>query len=280
METLDHRRDQIEEHLEAVLDGTEPAELREQMEQVTLSGGKRVRPTITVLVCDALDGEMETAIEFAVGIELVHNASLVVDDIIDESELRRGGQSAWTAFGHGPAIVTSDGLLGEAFSLFAVDGQAIETVSEALVRLGEGEATELLTEPTTEAEYLQLAGRKTGALFRAAAELGAIAADADEQTVEAFGRYAEQVGVAFQIRDDVLDATADSERLGKPSGRDAELGRPSIVEVTELSPAEADERARTQSEAALDALDEANLTSSRSRTYLEQLATFVVERKR
>ena len=280
METLDHRRDRIEEHLEAVLDGTEPAELREQMEQVTLSGGKRVRPTITVLVCDALDGEMETAIEFAVGIELVHNASLVVDDIIDESELRRGGQSAWTAFGHGPAIVTSDGLLGEAFSLFAVDGQAIETVSEALVRLGEGEATELLTEPTTEAEYLQLAGRKTGALFRAAAELGAIAADADEQTVEAFGRYAEQVGVAFQIRDDVLDATADSERLGKPSGRDAELGRPSIVEVTELSPAEADERARTQSEAALDALDEANLTSSRSRTYLEQLATFVVERKR
>ena len=280
METLDHRRDRIEEHLEAVLDGTEPAQLREQMEQVTLSGGKRVRPTITVLVCDALDGEMETAIEFAVGIELVHNASLVVDDIIDESELRRGGQSAWMASGHGPAIVTSDGLLGEAFSLFAVDGQAIETVSEALVRLGEGEATELLTEPTTEAEYLQLAGRKTGALFRAAAELGAIAADADKQTVEAFGRYAEQVGVAFQIRDDVLDATADSERLGKPSGRDAELGRPSIVEVTELSPAEADERARTQSDAALNALDEANLTSSRSRTYLEQLATFVVERKR
>lgn len=280
METLDHRRDRIEEHLEAVLDGTEPAQLREQMEQVTLSGGKRVRPTITVLVCDALDGEMETAIEFAVGIELVHNASLVVDDIIDESELRRGGQSAWMASGHGPAIVTSDGLLGEAFSLFAVDGQAIETVSEALVRLGEGEATELLTEPTTEAEYLQLAGRKTGALFRAAAELGAIAADADKQTVEAFGRYAEQVGVAFQIRDDVLDATADSERLGKPSGRDAELGRPSIVEVTELSPAEADERARTQSEAALNALDEANLTNSRSRTYLEQLATFVVERKR
>lgn len=280
METLDHRRNRIEEHLEAVLDGTEPAQLREQMEQVTLSGGKRVRPTITVLVCDALDGEMETAIEFAVGIELVHNASLVVDDIIDESELRRGGQSAWTAFGHGPAIVTSDGLLGEAFSLFAASGKAIETVSEALVRLGEGEASELLTEPTAEAEYLQLAGRKTGALFRAAAELGAIAADADEQTVEAFGRYAEQVGVAFQIRDDVLDATADSERLGKPSGRDAELGRPSIVEVTALSPAEADERAHTQSEAAIDALDEANLTSSRSRTYLEQLATFVVERKR
>ena len=280
METLDHRRDRIAEHLEAVLDGTEPAQLRERMKQVTLSGGKRVRPTVTLLVCDALDGEIETAIEFAVGIELVHNASLVIDDIIDESELRRGGQSAWTAFGHGPAVVTSDGLLGEAFSLFAADGRAIERVSDALVRLGEGEATELVAEPVTEAEYLQLASRKTGALFRAAAELGAIAADADEQTVEAVGQYAEQVGVAFQIRDDVLDATADSERLGKPSGRDAELGRPSIVEVTELSPAEANERAHRQSEAALDALADADLTGSRSRAYLEQLATFVVERKR
>jgi len=280
METLDHRRDRIEERLEGVLDGTEPARLREQMEQVTLAGGKRVRPTITVLVCDALDGDIETAIEFAVGIELVHNASLVVDDIIDESELRRGGPSAWTAFGHGPAIVTSDGLLGEAFSLFSADSEAIETVSDALVRLGEGEATELLAQPVTEADYLRLARRKTGALFRAAAQLGAISADADEQTVEAVGRYAEQVGVAFQIRDDVLDASADAERLGKPSGRDADLGRPSIVEVTDLSPAEANERAHETSAEALDALDDADVTDSRSRTYLEQLATFVVERER
>jgi len=280
METLDHRRDRIEDHLEAVLDRTEPAQLREQMEQVTLSGGKRVRPTITVLVCDALDGDIETATEFAVGIELVHSASLVIDDIIDESALRRGGPSAWTAFGHGPAIVTSDGLLGEAFSLFTADSQAIEAVSEALVRLGEGEATELMTEPATEAAYLRLARRKTGALFRAAAELGAISADADDQTVGAVGRYAEQVGVAFQIRDDVLDATADAERLGKPSGRDADLGRPSIVEVTDLSPADANERAHGQSAAALDALDDAGVTDSRSRAYLEQLATFVVERAR
>jgi geranylgeranyl diphosphate synthase type I len=280
METLDHRRDRIEGHLEAVLEETEPAQLREQMQQVTLSGGKRVRPTVTVLVCDALEGDIETAIEYAVGIELVHNASLVVDDIIDESELRRGGPSAWTAFGHGPAIVTSDGLLGEAFALFASEPRAVETVSEALVQLGEGEATELMARPTTETEYMQLARRKTGALFRAAAEVGAIAADADQDTVEAFGQYAEGVGIAFQIRDDVLDATADTERLGKPSGRDADLGRPSIVEVTELSPAEADERAHDQSAAALDALDNASVSDSRSRTYLEQLATFVVERER
>ncbi|PSP22875.1 isopentenyl pyrophosphate isomerase, partial [Halobacteriales archaeon QH_10_65_19] len=84
MEYLDRRRDRIETRLEAVLDGTQPSELRERVRHVALSGGKRVRPTITVLVCEALEGDLETAVEFAVGVELVHNASLVIDDIIDE----------------------------------------------------------------------------------------------------------------------------------------------------------------------------------------------------
>jgi len=291
MEYLERRRALVEERLEPVLEAAEPDAMTERLKHVSLSGGKRVRPMVTLLAFEAAGGELTggsgrptraagDAVDFAVGVELVHNASLVVDDIIDESELRRGGPSAWTAFGHGPAIVTSDGLLGEAFSLFSADSEAIETVSDALVRLGEGEATELLAQPVTEADYLRLARRKTGALFRAAAQLGAISADADEQTVEAVGRYAEQVGVAFQIRDDVLDASADAERLGKPSGRDADLGRPSIVEVTDLSPAEANERAHETSAEALDALDDADVTDSRSRTYLEQLATFVVERER
>ena len=280
MERLDHHRDRIEEHLETVLDETEPARLREQMREATLSGGKRVRPTLTVLVCDALDGDIETAMEFAVGVELVHNASLVIDDIIDESELRRGGPSAWAALGHGPAVVTSDGLLGEAFAAFGESNRAIETVSGALVHLGEGEATELMARPVSEEEYMRLAQRKTGALFRAAAELGAIAAAADEAVVDAVGQYAERVGVAFQIRDDVLDATGDTERLGKPTGHDADTDRPSIVEVTALSPAEANERARAESEAALSALAGAGVADSQVSAYLSELATFVTERER
>jgi geranylgeranyl diphosphate synthase type I len=280
MESVEQRRNRIEAHLEAVLSEMEPTALREQMREVVLSGGKRIRPTLTALVCDALDGDVDLAVEFAVGIELVHNASLVVDDIIDQSALRRSDPSAWTAFGHGPAIVTSDGLLGEAFDLFTADNRAIETVSEALVQLGQGEASELLAKPTTESGYMQLARRKTGALFRAAAELGAIAADADPETVDAVGQYAERVGIAFQIRDDVLDATADSDRLGKPSGRDADLGRPSIFEVTDLSVAGANERARDASGRALDALDAADLVDSRAETYLTELASFAAERKR
>jgi geranylgeranyl diphosphate synthase type I len=147
-----------------------------------------------------------------------------------------------------------------------------------MVELGEGEATELLARPVSEAEYMELARRKTGALFRAAAELGAIAADADQHTVETFGRYAERVGVAFQMRDDVLDATADAEQLGKPTGHDAAMDRPSLVEVTDLSPEAATERAREQSRAALTALESVEVADSEAKTYLRELAEFVVER--
>ena len=210
MEYLEARRDRVEERLRAVIDDVEPDELADQVGHVVLSGGKRVRPTVAVLVCEALGGTPADAVDYAVGIELVHNASLVIDDIIDESDVRRGTPAAWAEYGHGPAIIASDGLLGEAFALFSSDERAMQTVAEAMVELGEGEATELVAQPTNEAEYMTLARRKTGALFRAAAELGAIAADADAYTVEAMGEYAQRVGVAFQMRDDVLDATADA----------------------------------------------------------------------
>ncbi len=280
MEYLDRRRGRIEDRLEAVLDGVEPSALGDQVRHVALGGGKRVRPTVTVLVCEALEGDVDDALDFAVGVELVHNASLVVDDIIDESDLRRGHESAWAEFGHGPAIITSDGLLGEAFALFSADERAMQAVAEAMVLLGEGEATELVARPVDEAEYMGLARRKTGALFRAAAELGAIAADADGYTVEAVGRYAERVGVAFQMRDDVLDATADAEQLGKPTGHDAAMDRPSLVEVTDLTPAEANDRAREESDAALEALDSVDAADSQAMEYLRDLAEFVVVRER
>ncbi|WP_254272444.1 polyprenyl synthetase family protein [Haloarcula marina] len=280
MEYLERRRDRVEERLEAVLDGVEPDELADEVRHVALSGGKRVRPTVTVLVCEALGGDPDDAVDFGVGIELVHNASLVIDDIIDESELRRGTPAAWAEFGHGPAIIASDGLLGEAFALFSADERAMQTVAEAMVELGEGEATELVAQPGNEREYMELARRKTGALFRAAAELGAIAADADAYTVEAMGEYAERVGVAFQMRDDVLDATADAETLGKPTGHDAEMERPSLVEVTDLTPEEANARARAESDAALEALSTVDAPDSQSIEYLRDLAEFVVVRER
>ncbi|WP_418281548.1 polyprenyl synthetase family protein [Halorubrum sp. DTA98] len=280
MEYLERRVALVDERIEAVIDDVEPDELSAELEHVVLAGGKRVRPAVTILACEAFDGDPEDAVDFAAGIEFVHNASLVIDDIIDRSAVRRGTPSAWSAFGYGPAIITSDGLLGEAFALFSTDPQAMSIVAEAMIELGEGEATELAARPTTEAEYMELARRKTGALFRAAAELGAVAGGADPDAVESFGEYAERVGVAFQMRDDVLDATADADDLGKPTGQDAEMDRPSVVQVTSLSPEEVNERARTQSDLALDALDDANPPETEAIEYLRDLAEFVVVRER
>jgi geranylgeranyl diphosphate synthase type I len=280
MEYLERRVELVNDRLREVVEAVEPDELSDELSHVTLAGGKRVRPAVTILACEAAGGRGTDAVDFAVGVELVHNASLVIDDIIDRSELRRGTPSAWKAFGYGPAIIASDGLLGEAFALFSADERATQIVAESMVELGEGEATELTAKPTNEAEYMELARRKTGALFRAAAELGAVAADADAFTVEAFGEYAERVGVAFQIRDDVLDATADAEELGKPTGQDEEMDRPSLVQITELSPEEANARAREQSDRALEALAAATVTESDAREYLRDLAEFVVVREK
>ncbi len=291
MEYLERRRALVESRLEAVIDATWPDAMTERLAHVSLSGGKRVRPMVTLLAFEAAGGELvgsegrgttvsANAVDFAVGIELVHNASLVVDDVIDESGLRRGVESVWAAFGHGPAIATSDGLLGEAFSLFDDDDRAMRAVAEAMVELGEGEATELVAQPTSEAEYVELARRKTGALFRAAAELGAIAAAADTYTIESFGSYAERVGIAFQIRDDVLDATADAESLGKPTGQDEAMERPSLVQISEMTPDEVNARARAESDAALSSLSAADPGDSVAVEYLRDLAEFVVVRER
>ncbi|HKL29677.1 MAG TPA: polyprenyl synthetase family protein [Natrialbaceae archaeon] len=293
MDFLGHRKGLVEDRLERVVDEVDPDELGGELRHVTLSGGKRVRPVVTLLACEAAGGDIDRdpAVDFGVGIELVHTASLVVDDIIDQSAIRRGVDSAWAAFGYGPAIVASDGLLGEAFALFSKNPEAMQVVTEAMVDLGQGEATELVAQPTNEKEYMELACRKTGALFRAAAELGAIAADADPFTVETFGDYAERVGVAFQIRDDVLDATADPDELGKPTGQDAAMDRPSIVQVTGLSPDEANAMAREQADEALAALDaiekrrsrtdgSSNGNSAQAFEYLRDLAEFVVVRER
>jgi geranylgeranyl diphosphate synthase type I len=280
MEYVEERQEEIERRLRETLSSLGPEELVEQSNDAVLAGGKRVRPTLTLLVCEALDGDRATALDYAAGVELVHTASLVVDDIIDRSAVRRGASSAWAAHGHDSALVTSDGLLGEAFALFSSDPRAMEAVSDAMVELGEGEATELVAEPTNEAEYMELARRKTGALFRAAARLGAVAADADDETIDAIGDYAERVGIAFQLRDDVLDEVADGAELGKPTGVDAEMNRPSILQVTDRTPEEVTARARAQAVEARRTLGRLDIPEGEALGYLEELAEFVVERER
>jgi geranylgeranyl diphosphate synthase type I len=280
MEPLQRRVERIDQRLEAVVGAIEPAVLQREVEQVTLAGGKRVRPAVAMLVCEACAGDADLAVDVGVAVELVHTASLVIDDIIDRAPLRRGGESGWRRFGHGPAIVGSDALLGAAFELLQETPVAMEQVAEAMVRLGEGEAIELLDPPTDEDSYVDLARRKTGALFRAAAEVGAIAGGADAETVDLFGSYAESVGVAFQIRDDVLDRTAGPDQLGKPAGQDVVMDRPTMVEVTDRSPEEVTELARAYAAEGVAALDATGIERDEAYEYLHDLAEFVVIRGR
>lgn len=270
----------IDERLTELLDDVEPPALEEEVRHAVLSGGKRVRPTITLYTSEALGGTADDALDYAAGVELVHAASLVVDDIVDRSDRRRDDQSVWKRFGHDSALTASDGLLGEAFALFIEEPQATQTVAEAMIELGAGEATELVAQPDSREGYEQLASRKTGALFRAAAELGALAAEASQSEVGAVGDYAERVGVAFQIRDDVLDATADAETLGKPTGQDAAMDRPSIVATTDLSPEGANDLARQESERALDALAAIDIEDEDAGNYLRELARYAATRER
>ena len=278
MNTSNDHRLLIENHISEIIDEISLPKLRDSIKYSTLSGGKRLRPTLTLLSCELVGGDLAKAIDFAVGIELIHTASLIVDDIIDSSPFRRKQYSSWVEFGHSDAVISSDGLIGEAFNLFSIDPIALECVSKAMADLGSGEAMELVSPPQNEEQYLDLARRKTGSLFRAAAELGGIAAQSDQSTITALGDYAEAVGMAFQIRDDVLDATADPEILGKPTGQDAMLERPSLLRVAGISPLDANSRAHLQANNALRILGTIQTTNPTTLDYLSELVNFAVTR--
>ena len=261
-----------------IVDGIGLPKLRNSIRYSTLSGGKRLRPILTLLSCDIAGGTQENAMDFAVGIELIHTASLIIDDIIDSSPFRRKQYTSWVEFGHSDAVISSDSLIGEAFRLFSSNPLALECVSKAMANLGSVEAMELVSPPQNEEEYLDLARCKTGSLFRAAAELGGIAAQSETFVITALGDYAEAVGMAFQIRDDVLDATADPAILGKPTGQDAMLERPSLLRVAGISPLEANYRAHLQANKALRILGGIPTAKNNTIDYLSELVNFAVTR--
>ena len=194
-------------------------------------GGKLLRPSLVCFSCEALGGDVSAALPLACALELVHNFSLVHDDIQDGDELRRGRPTVWKAFGTAQAINSGDGLLVLALKT-AIGAQgalspravltALEALNSATFRMIEGQALDLGLEGDDSggvAEYLAMARRKTGALFGAAFELGAIAAGRPELSSEnrALG---ETLGLAFQITDDILGIWGKPEQTGKPARSD------------------------------------------------------------
>jgi len=186
------------------------------------AGGKRLRPLLVCLAAGVPPPETEEVLRAAVAVELVHGATLVHDDVLDGSQLRRGRPTVFARGGRQLATATGDLLFARAFAELGGGGsiQAVRSLSRAACELAQGELVQrgdaFVGEVTVD-RYLERSRLKTGVLFRAACELGALAAGG---AVAELGAFGERVGVAFQILDDVLDITGPPERTGKPQGAD------------------------------------------------------------
>ncbi len=194
------------------------------------AGGKRLRPALTLLSAQLAGGIAHRAVIFAAVVELMHTATLIHDDVIDKAELRRGRATVHTLWGNEAAIMCGDHLYARAFSLLADDGdlEVIRTMAQASSWVCEGEILELqlaFNPDITEAQCVEIARLKTAELMAAACKIGAMAGGATDGVTEAIGAYGCNLGIAFQIVDDLLDLESSVEEIGKPVGSDLLEGK-------------------------------------------------------
>lgn len=210
-------------------------------------GGKRIRPLIAVLVANALNYQGNRHITCATFIEFIHTATLLHDDVVDESTLRRGKDTANAIFGNAASVLVGDFIYTRAFQLMARLGSlpVMQVMSDAVNVIAAGEVLQLMNcnDPdTTEQSYMQVIYSKTARLFEVAAECSALLSEATEQQVQAMKLYGRYLGTAFQLIDDVLDYCADVDKLGKNLGDDLEEGKPTLPLLHAMQHATDDER--------------------------------------
>ena len=208
-------------------------ELFDAMRYSLLAGGKRLRPILTLALCEICGGSAEEALPFAAAVEMVHTYSLIHDDLpcMDNDDYRRGKPTNHKVYGEAMAVLAGDALLTAAFSQLAAAALSAERVVRAVGALsrcaGElgmvgGQVLDINAETRlcTEQEVYDIQSRKTGALISAACQLGVIAAGGSDGQLRSAVRYAEAIGLAFQIEDDILDVIGDEKKLGKATGMD------------------------------------------------------------
>ena len=197
------------------------------------SGGKRLRPLLTVLSARAMGIETQQHHTLAAIIEFIHTATLLHDDVVDESTLRRGRETANAIFGNQASVLVGDFLYTRSFQMMVSleRMRVMEILSEATNQIAEGEVLQLMNcnDPdTTEARYFDVTYGKTARLFEAATQLAAVLTDQPESIEQAMQDYGKHLGTAFQLADDILDYTADSDEMGKNAGDDLAEGKPTL----------------------------------------------------
>ena len=294
---------QVEQALKQGIDAHAPAALGEAMRYAVLDGGKRLRPLLVLAAAEAMGVDLEAAnvsdqpsalaaLNAACAVELIHAYSLVHDDMpcMDNDVLRRGKPTVHVKYGEAQALLAGDGLQALAFEFLTPQDGSTEAQVQALQvgllsraagyqGMAGGQAIDLASVglPLSEAQLRQMHRLKTGALLLCSVQMGAVSAGKPAaQIFEAFSNFAQALGLAFQVVDDVLDVTSDSATLGKTAGKDAAADKPTYVSLLGLTQAQAlTQQLHQESLAALDASGlKATATAA-----LRALAHQVVERK-
>lgn len=207
--------------------------IRQVAEYIITAGGKRLRPVLTLLSGKALGYEGDHLYELAAMIEFIHTATLLHDDVVDESDMRRGRETANALFGNAASVLVGDFLYTRAFQMMVTTNnmQILQVMAEATNIIAEGEVLQLLNIGNTELseqDYLQVIQYKTAKLFEAAARVGALIANGSDAQVKALADYGMYLGTAFQIIDDVLDYSGDADTIGKSLGDDLAEGKATL----------------------------------------------------
>jgi len=238
----------VDEFIQSILMSRNPESLYQASRYIISAGGKRLRPYLPIKSCEAVGGLAKYAVPFAASLEILHNFTLVHDDVMDHDELRRGKPTVHKKFGEPMAILAGDLLFAKVYQSVLDHAPAQMSSDEVVAALGkmtdsiillcEGQALDISfpqAMDVTEKDYLDMIGGKTSALFMACAEVGAMAGGATKTQISALGKFAWDAGLAFQIVDDVLGITADEAKLGKPVGSDIREGKKTLIMIHALA---------------------------------------------
>ncbi|MDJ1140720.1 polyprenyl synthetase family protein [Marinicella marina] len=229
MKLTDVGMNAVNDHLRKQLN-SEVILINQIAEYIISNGGKRLRPVLMLLISKALDYKGDQGINLAAVIELIHTATLLHDDVVDESEMRRGEKTSHEIWGNSASVLVGDFLYSKSFQMMvkADNMQVMSILSDATNKISEGEVQQLLNVGNvniSEDAYFQIIANKTAKLFEAACQLAAVIADENAASQKQLGDFGMLLGTAFQIADDVLDYTADDAALGKNLGDDFSEGK-------------------------------------------------------